>query len=113
MMNIATSPWLLLLVAIGIEVLGTASLKISDGFARWHWGVLAILLYALCFWVLAKILKSIPIGITYAIWSGAGIVAITGIGFLFFSERLGWQQLFFIALVVIGCAGLRLTTEVS
>ena len=112
-MNIAASPWLLLLVAIGIEVLGTASLKLSDGFSRWQWGALAILLYALCFWVVARVLKAIPIGVTYAIWSGAGIVAITAIGFLFFGERLGWLQLFFIALVVIGCAGLRLTTEIN
>lgn len=110
-MNIATGPWPLLIIAIGIEVIGTISLKISDGFAKWHWGVLAILLYAVCFWLLANVLKSIPIGITYAIWSGAGIVAITAIGFLFFNEQLDWLQLLFIAFVVVGCAGLRLTTN--
>jgi len=109
-MNIATGSWLLLLLAIGIEVIGTVSLKLSDGFSKWHWGLTAITLYAVCFWVVAKVLKSIPIGVTYAIWSGAGIVAITAIGFLFFDEQLDRLQLFFIALVLIGCAGLRLTT---
>jgi small multidrug resistance pump len=112
-MNIATGPWLLLVIAIGIEVMGTMSLKISDGFAKWHWGVLAIALYAVCFWLLANVLKSIPVGITYAIWSGAGIVAMTGIGFLVFNEQLGWLQLFFIGLVLVGCAGLRLTTDIA
>lgn len=112
-MNIATGPWLLLLVAIAIEVLGTMALKISDGFARWHWGVAAILLYAVCFVLLANVLKSIPIGITYAIWSGAGIVAMTAIGFLFFREQLGGLQLLFIGFVLVGCAGLRLTTDIA
>jgi small multidrug resistance pump len=112
-MNIAASPWLLMAIAIGIEVLGTMALKISDGFAKWQWGVLAILLYAVCFWLLANILKSVPIGITYAIWSGAGIVAITAIGFLFFNEQLGWLQLLFIGLVIVGCAGLRLTINIA
>lgn len=112
-MNIGTGPWLLLVLAIGIEVIGTMSLKISDGFLKWHWGAMAILLYAVCFWLLANVLKAIPIGVTYAIWSGAGIVAITAIGFLFFNERLGGLQLFFIALVLVGCAGLRMTTEVA
>ncbi|MDG2005109.1 MAG: multidrug efflux SMR transporter [Novosphingobium sp.] len=112
-MNIAASPWLLMFIAIGIEVLGTMALKISDGFAKWHWGMLAILLYAICFWLLAHVLKAIPIGITYAIWSGAGIVAITAIGYMFFNEQLGWLQLLFIGLVLIGCAGLRLTTSVA
>jgi len=109
-MNIATGPWLLLAIAIGIELIGTVALKISDGFAKWHWGVLAILLYAVCFWLLANVLKSIPIGIAYAVWSGAGIAAITAIGFLAFDERLGAAQLLFIVMIVAGCAGLRLTT---
>jgi len=112
-MNIAAGPWVLLLTAIGIEVLGTMALKISDGFARWHWGVAAILFYAVCFVLLAQVLKSIPIGITYAIWSGAGIVAMTAIGFLFFREQLGGIQLVFILLILVGCAGLRLTTSVE
>jgi small multidrug resistance pump len=112
-MNIAAGPWLILLIAIGIEVIGTMALKISDGFAKWHWGALAIALYAVCFWLVADVLKSIPIGITYAIWSGAGIVAITVIGFLVFNERLGGLQLFFIGLVLVGCAGLRMTTSVA
>lgn len=111
MMNIAAGPWLLLLIAIGIEVLGTISLKISDGFARWHWGVAAIVFYAICFVLLAQVLKSIPVGITYAIWSGAGIVAMTAIGIFVFKEQIGGLQLLFIGLVLLGCAGLRLTTS--
>ncbi len=112
-MNIAAGPWVLLLVAIGIEVLGTMALKISDGFAKWHWGVAAILFYAICFVLLAQVLKAIPIGITYAIWSGAGIVAMTAIGFLFFREQLGGLQLVFILFILVGCAGLRLTTSIA
>lgn len=112
-MQVLSSPWLLMLFAIGIEVLGTMSLKISEGFAKWHWGVMAIALYAACFWLLAHVLKAIPVGITYAIWSGAGIVAITAIGYFVFHEKLGPLQLMFIAMILVGCTGLRLTTEAA
>lgn len=112
-MNIAAGPWLLLLIAIAIEVLGTISLKLSDGFARWRWGVAAIAFYAICFVFLANVLKWIPVGVTYAIWSGAGIVAMTLIGLLVFKEQIGGLQLLFISFVLVGCVGLRLTTDVA
>ena len=109
-MAVILNPWILLVIAIGLEVVGTTLLKLSDGFVRWHWGVMAIALYAACFWVFANTLKAIPVGIAYAIWAGVGIVAITAVGFLAFGERLSGPQLIFMVLVVIGAAGLRLTT---
>ena len=104
------NPWFQLACAIALEVAGTLLLKLSDGFARWHWGVSAIVLYAICFWLMASVLKAIPVGVAYAIWSGVGIVAITAIGFLLFGEQPRALQLFFILLVIAGTAGLRLTT---
>ncbi|MEH6758213.1 MAG: multidrug efflux SMR transporter [Parasphingorhabdus sp.] len=104
--------WSYLAAAIVLEILATTLLKMSDGFAKWHWGILSIIFYSACFWVLAPALKMLPVGIVYAIWSGAGIVAITVIGAFFFDERLALLQFLFIAMILIGAVGLQLTTKV-
>lgn len=104
-------PWFQLGVAIALEVAGTFLLKLSDGFTKMHWGVLAIALYAVCFVVLASVLRAIPVGITYAVWSGVGIVAIAALGFIVFDEKLGAGQVVYIVLILVGVAGLRLTTS--
>ncbi len=103
--------WIYLAGAIVLEVSGTFLLKLSDGFARWHWGMLSILCYSACFWALAPALKVLPVGVVYAIWAGAGIVAAAIIGVVAFGERLGAVQLGCIALVLIGAVGLRLATD--
>ena len=102
--------WLLLVCAIALEVVGTLLLKLSDGFEKWHWGMLAIASYSCCFWVMAPALKVIPVGVAYAIWAGVGILAITLIGFVLFDEHLGVVQLACIGSIVVGAVGLRLTT---
>ena len=102
--------WMLLASAILLEVMGTFLLKLSDGFEKWYWGGLAILCYSACFWVLAPALKYLPLGVVYAIWSGVGIVAAVLIGIFAFSERLSAAQFVFIAMILIGAVGLRLST---
>lgn len=102
--------WMLLAIAIALEVLGTVLLKLSSGFEKWHWGALSILCYACCFWFMAPAIKVIPVGIAYALWAGIGILAITVIGWSVFDERLEAIQLAFLGLIAIGAIGLRLTT---
>jgi small multidrug resistance pump len=103
--------WIYLGLAIVLEVVATTLLKLSDGLARWEWAAASILFYALCFLVFAPSLKTIPVGVAYAVWSGVGIVAITVIGMLFFDERLTPVQLGFMALVLIGAIGLQVSTR--
>jgi multidrug transporter EmrE-like cation transporter len=102
--------WTYLGVAIIFEILATTALKVSDGLAKWHWAALSILLYAVCFLALAPALKTIPVGIAYAIWSGVGIIAMAMLGVLFFDQKLSLMQLACIALVLVGAIGLRATT---
>jgi multidrug transporter EmrE-like cation transporter len=106
-----TGPWICLTLAIGLEVVATTLLKLSNGFEKWQWGLLSLACYSGCFWVLSPALKAIPIGIAYAIWAGVGITAMTGIGAIFFHQRLGPLQLGFAALIIVGAVGLRLTVE--
>lgn len=102
--------WILLAIAIVLEVTGTFLLKLSHGFEKWHWGALSIFCYSACFWVLAPAMKVLPVGVAYAVWAGVGIVAAAIIGVFAFDERLGTMQLICIALVLVGAVGLRLTT---
>ncbi len=105
--------WFFLAAAIGLEVAATFLLKLSNGFEKWHWGMLSICLYSACFWVLAPALKTIPVGVAYAIWAGVGIVAAAIIGAFAFQEKLGALQFLCIALVFAGAVGLRLTTTTA
>ena len=104
------SAWILLALAIALEVTGTFLLKLSHGFEKWHWGVLAIISFTGCFWVMAPAIKVIPVGVAYALWAGIGIMAITLIGFLVFDEHLKSIQLACIGLIAVGAIGLRVTT---
>lgn len=103
--------WAFLILAILLEIAGTLFLKLSDGFAKWQWGTLSIVCYTLCFIALAPALKVLPVGVAYAIWAGVGIVGASALGVAIFGDRLAPQQYGFIALVLIGAIGLRLTTE--
>jgi small multidrug resistance pump len=102
--------WLFLSVAIVLEIIATTLLKLSDGLARWHFAALSIGFYAVCFLALAPALKTIPVGIAYAIWSGVGIIAMAVIGIVFFDQRLNPVQIGCMALVLIGAIGLRAST---
>lgn len=103
--------WVLLGVAIIFEVLATSLLKQSNGFTKWHWGMLSIFCYSICFWFFAPVLKVIPVGVAYAIWSGVGIAAVTIVGLLAFGQKLNPAQYGFIALIMVGAIGLNLSTK--
>jgi multidrug transporter EmrE-like cation transporter len=105
--------WILLVIAIAFEIAGTSLLKASDGFARWGLGLASMACYWVCFGFLAAAIKTIPVGVAYAIWSGVGIVAIALIGWLVFRQSLSLAQSGFIALILIGAIGLNLTTPQS
>jgi small multidrug resistance pump len=103
--------WLMLSAAIAFEVVGTTSLKLSEGMTRPGWFVLCLMLYATSFALLGISLKAIPVGVAYAIWSGVGTVLIALIGILWFHESAGPVRLLFIAMILIGAIGLNLTTR--
>tara|TARA_Y100001934_G_C11621072_1_gene436704 strand:- start:36 stop:359 length:324 start_codon:yes stop_codon:yes gene_type:complete len=101
--------WLYLSAAIAMEIAGTFLLKLSDGFAKWHWGALSLCCYAVSFVFLAPALKLLPVGIVYAIWAGVGIIGVTALGIVVFGDRLGPSQYGFIAMILVGTVGLKLT----
>ena len=94
--------WLILFIAIAAEVVATSALKASDGFSKLGPSLLVVGGYALAFYCLSLTLKTIPIGMAYAIWSGAGIVLISLVAFLFFQQRLDAPALLCMGLIVAG-----------
>lgn len=92
--------WLAL--AIACEVIATTALKASDGMQHWRPGVLVVLGYGSAFYALGLALRTIPIGVAYAIWSGVGIVLVSVIGYFLFRQSLALAQWLGIALIAAG-----------
>lgn len=83
--------WAVLTVAIIAEVIATSAMKSSDGFSRLLPSVVTVAGYAVAFYFLSLALRTIPVGVAYALWSGIGIVLIALIGWLLFGQRIdGW-----------------------
>lgn len=95
-------PLLWLAFAIGSEIIATVSLKLSDGFTRPVPAVVVVLGYALSFYALSVTLRSIPLGVVYAVWSGVGTAAVVLISVLLFREVLDVVKVGGIGLIVIG-----------
>ena len=94
--------WIFLSVAIVSEVVATSALKASDGFTR-LWPSLAVVLgYLLAFYFLSLTLRTIPIGIAYAIWAGVGVALITLVGWVIYDQKLDAAAVIGVALIVAG-----------
>ena len=89
-------------MAIISEVAGTSALKSAEGFTRFWPSTIVIFGYASAFYFLSLTLKSIPVGIAYAIWSGVGTALIALVAWLFMGQKLDWPALVGILLIVSG-----------
>ncbi len=101
-------PLLLLVLAIAFEVAATSSLPRADGFRNPVWTALVLLGYAISIWLLAVVVRSIPVSVTYALWSGIGTAAVAVIGVMYLGERLDALKVVAIALIVVGVVVLNL-----
>jgi small multidrug resistance pump len=94
--------WLYLLAAILTEVTATSALKAADGFKR-LWPALVVLIgYSLSFYFLSLTLRSIPVGVAYAIWSGLGLMLITLVAWIVYDQRLDAPALIGMLLILAG-----------
>ena len=102
------SPWLTLAIAIVAEVIGTTALKASDGFTRLWPSAIVVMGYGVSFYCLSLVLRSIPVGITYAVWSGLGIVLISLVAFAVYGQRIDLAGLIGMGLIIAGVLVLNL-----
>jgi small multidrug resistance pump len=91
-----------LFAAIVSEVIATSALKAAEGFSRFWPSVIVIVGYGLAFYCLSLTMRTIPIGVAYAIWSGVGIVLIALVGLLFYRQPLDAPALIGMALILAG-----------
>lgn len=103
--------YLYLSVAILFEVLATTALKQSDGFTRLVPSIATICGYAFAFYFLSLPLRTMPVGVIYALWSGVGIVFITAIGWLWLRQTLDLPALIGIALIIAGVVIINLFSK--
>ncbi len=94
--------WLWLTLAIAAETLGTTALKASDGFTRVWPSVFAAACFLTALVLLSQVLRVLPVGVTYAIWSGLGIVLISTLAWSIYGQKLDLAAIIGMALIVAG-----------
>ncbi|GGC65990.1 DMT family transporter [Undibacterium terreum] len=105
--------WLFLFIAIISETTATSALKSSEGFTRLWPSLLVIVGYGIAFYFLSLTLRTIPVGIAYAIWSGLGVVLITLVAWMMFGQQLDVPAIIGIALIVAGVIVMNVFSKVS
>lgn len=100
--------WALLMTAIGVEVAASAALPRTQSFRDPLWTALVLAGYAASIWLLALVVKQLPVSIAYAVWAGLGTAGMAVVGVLFLDERLDLMKAAALALIVLGVVLLNL-----
>ena len=94
--------WFLLIVCIVLETISTTLLKLSNGFTKPFFGISAIAIFAIIFYLLSIVFKQLPVCIAYAVWGGLGMVLIAIIGIVVFAEKPDIPAIIGITMIVSG-----------
>jgi len=106
-------PYLYLAIAIVSEVIATSLLKASGEFTKVWPSVGVVLGYGCAFWFLTLTLRTIPVGVAYAIWSGVGIVLVTAAAWVFYGQKLDAPALAGSGLIVAGVLVINLFSKTA
>ena len=98
-------------IAIVAEVIATTAMARSDGFTRLLPSLISLIGYGLAFYLLSLVTRTVPIGIVYAIWSGAGIVLVAATSWLMFGQKLDMPATIGIAMIVAGVLIINLLSK--
>ncbi|BEV72036.1 MULTISPECIES: multidrug efflux SMR transporter [unclassified Paludibacterium] len=96
------SSWLMLAGAIAAEVTATSSLKMAQGFTRFWPSLVVVIGYALSFWLLARVMQRLELGLVYAVWCGVGMAVVAAVGVIAYGESLTLLKVAGIVFVTIG-----------
>ena len=105
------SPYLSLAIAIAAEVTGTSAMKAADGFSRLLPSAVVVLAYGTSFYFMSLTVRTMPVGIVYAVWSGVGIVVISLVGWLCYGQHLDWPALAGLSLIIAGVLVINLLSR--
>ncbi len=107
------SVYMLLGIAIVSEVIATLSLKAADGFTKPIPSIVVLVGYIFAVYLLSIITRQLSIGVTYAVWSGAGVVLTAGLGIVIYGEKMDLAGVIGIALIISGVLVLNLISNAS
>ena len=105
--------YVFLAIAIVAEVIGTSALNVAQGFTRPGPTAIVVIGYGVAFYCLSLALKTLPVAIAYAIWSGVGIALITVVGWIVFKQRLDAAALAGLGLIVAGVLVIQLYSSAA
>ncbi len=105
--------YLFLGLAIIFEVVGSSFMKASEGFTKWLPSIVVVVAYLICFYFLSLALKSIPLGVAYAIWAGLGIVLTAMVSVFIFKQKLDFPAIIGILFIVIGVVIMNFFSKTS
>ena len=106
-------PWVLLAAAIGSEVAGTLALRASDGLTKLVPSIIVVAGYLASFGLLALVLKTLPVGIVYAIWAAVGVALVAVLGKLMFNDPVPPIAMVGMVLIVAGVVLVSLSAAPS
>ncbi len=101
-------PYIYLILAVAAETIGTSALQASQQFTRLGPSILVVAGYAVAFWFLSLTLRTLPVGVAYAVWSGLGILFIALIGWIVFGQRLDMPAILGMGLILAGILVIQL-----
>ena len=102
--------WIYLIFAGMLEVFWSTCLKFSNGFSVLKFSILTVVGMIFSFLFLAQATKSLPLGTSYAIWTGIGALGAVIVGIVLFNESFTPARLFFVVLLLVGIIGLKITS---
>ncbi len=94
--------WVLLAIGVSIEILASASLKLSDGFTKIGYAGLTLVCFAVAFYVMSLVVRTMPLGIAYSVWAGGGIAGVALMGAIVFGQTLDGYAYLGIDLILAG-----------
>jgi len=100
-------------LAIVAEVIGTTALKASENFTRLAPSLIVVVGYGVAFYCLSLVLRSVPVGIAYAVWSGLGIVLITAVAWVLYGQRIDLAGLIGMGLIIAGVVVLNVFSKAT
>ncbi|RJP66906.1 MAG: QacE family quaternary ammonium compound efflux SMR transporter [Comamonadaceae bacterium] len=105
--------WMTLGLAIVAEVIGTTALKASESFTRLVPSLVVVVGYGVAFYCLSLVLKTVPVGVAYAVWSGLGIALITLVAFVVYGQRIDLAGVLGMGLIIAGVVVLNVFSKSS
>jgi small multidrug resistance pump len=108
-----TQAYILLGIAIILEITATGLLKATEGFTKWIPSLYAVVAVSACMYLMSHVMAILPVGITYATWSGVGIIAIALIGVFKYKQVPNLATIFGLVLIVIGVVIVNVMNDIN